>query len=305
MKAYIRGQTDGGSFSFPSAYYTYKVRKVFILSSNYLHNAFIIPATCVCPLKANWWDEVDPAKESSSDWTDWTIRASVAHTHRERERERGGREREGGQRGGGGERGRAERGGGRERGRAERGGGERGRAERGDGEREGGWREREREREGGQRQRGGREREREREREGRDRGGGERERERGGGERERETVVPREVQRMCPVIINQAAADWRLWPSSSESFSSSGVWTLLNAEHTEGKSNGLWQSSRTACKTQRSSTSTAAICPHPTKDRLFDSRDTAATCHYLIKSLVVSAHHSSPRFFSHYLDLPP
>ncbi len=156
-----------------------------------------------------------------------------------------------------------------------------------------------------------REREREREREGRDRGEGERgrERERGGGEREggereRETVVPREVQRMCPVIINQAAADWRLWPSSSESFSSSWVWTLLNAEHTEGKSNGLWQSSRTACKTQRSSTSTAAICPHPTKDRLFDSRDTAATCHYLIKSLVVSAHHSSLRFFSHYLALP-
>ncbi len=167
MKAYIRGQTDSSSFSFPSAYYTYKVRKVFILSSNYLHNAFIIPATCVCPLKANWWDEVDPAKESSSDWTDWTIRASVTHTHRER-----------------------------------------GRAERGHGEREG-------------RERGWRERER-------------------GEERERETVVPREVQRMCPVIINQAAADWRLWPSSSESFSSSWVWTLLNAEHTEGKSNGLW-----------------------------------------------------------------
>ncbi len=250
MKAYIRGQTDSSSFSFPSAYYTYKVRKVFILSSNYLHNAFIIPATCVCPLKANWWDEVDPAKESSSDWTDWTIRASVTHTHREREGRGGGMERE-----------------------------------------------REREREGRDRGEGERGRERER-------GGGEREREGGERERERETVVPREVQRMCPVIINQAAADWRLWPSSSESFSSSWVWTLLNAEHTEGKSNGLWQSSRTACKTQRSSTSTAAICPHPTKDRLFDSRDTAATCHYLIKSLVVSAHHSSPRFFSHYLALP-
>jgi len=69
-KPYIKGQTESSGFSLLSYHHiacTSKGRKVFILSSNYFCNALIIPATCVCPLKADWLDEVDPAKESSSD----------------------------------------------------------------------------------------------------------------------------------------------------------------------------------------------------------------------------------------------